>query len=101
MNRSLLKAAHQTAKDLHKIGIIDNVTMREFDALCLSEVKPMGAKAIQKLRQQIKLSQPVFAHILNVSPSSVKHWETGEKRPGGAALKLLNLLAQKGLAAII
>jgi len=37
---------------------------------------------------------------LNVSPYTVKHWERGEKHPSGAALKLLNIVAKKGLEAI-
>jgi putative transcriptional regulator len=39
----------------------------------------------------------VFAAILNVSVSTVQKWETGEKKPGGASLKLLNLVRRKGI----
>ena len=35
------------------------------------------------------------------SPSTLRKWEIGEKRPSGPSLKLLNLLERKGLAAIL
>lgn len=33
--------------------------------------------------------------------STVKQWEQGEKHPRGTSLKLLNLIADKGLAILI
>ena len=100
MDKSILEVAHESAKDLHEIGLIDNVTMREFDALCLSEIREIKPKEIKEIRNRERVSQPVLAMYLNVSPFTVKHWERGEKHPSGAALKLLNIIAKKGLAAI-
>ena len=99
MNKSILKVVHESVKDLYDIGAIKEVTMRHFDALCnyLPPVKEYSPKQIKKIREREKLSQPVFAHILNVSPSTVKHWEIGDKQPSGAALKLLNMVEQKGV----
>jgi putative transcriptional regulator len=101
MNKSLLEVAHETAKGLHKIGLIDKLTMHEFDALCLPPIKKFTSSEIKKLRMKEKVSQPVMAQILNVSPSTVKHWEIGDKHPNGAALKLLNLIAEKGVSILI
>jgi putative transcriptional regulator len=42
----------------------------------------------------------VFARYLNVSTGLVSHWERGEKRPQGASLKLLALVAKKGLKGV-
>ena len=53
-----------------------------------------------KLRMRERLSQPVFAHYLNVRKDAVSKWERGEKRPDGPSLKLLNLVKAKGLQAI-
>ena len=39
----------------------------------------------------------VFAAMLNTSLSTVQKWEIGQKRPTGAALKLLHLVQTKGL----
>lgn len=103
MRKSILKSVHESVKDLHEIGLVDNITMRHFDTLCsyLPPVKKISPKNIQKIRLREKLSQPVFAYILNVSPSTVKHWELGDKCPSGAALKLLSVIAQKGIEAIV
>jgi putative transcriptional regulator len=55
---------------------------------------------IRALREREQVSQPVFAHYLNVRKDAVSKWERGEKRPDGPSLKLLNLVKAKGLRAI-
>ena len=47
------------------------------------------ATRVKRLREGLRLSQPVFAASLNVSPETVKGWEQGKKRPGGPAARLL------------
>lgn len=96
----LLSVVHDDAKDLHKIGLMDDMTMREFDALCLPPVKAYSARQIKRLRTQTKASQAVFAAYLNTSKSTVQKWEQGQKKPNGPSLKLLNLVDQKGLEAL-
>jgi DNA-binding transcriptional regulator YiaG len=44
---------------------------------------------IRWLRASLKLSQPVLAEALNVSPATLRAWEIGQKRPSGPALRLL------------
>ncbi|EKD70110.1 MAG: DNA-binding protein [uncultured bacterium] len=97
MKKSILKVVHSSAKGLRKAGLIDQATMHEFDALCIPTVRDLSPKDIKRIREREKVSQPVFAAYLNISPSTVKKWETGEKHPHGASLKLLNLVASKGL----
>lgn len=48
-------------------------------------------KAVRSLRARMRLSQPVFAHLLNVSPETVKSWEQGKNYPAGAAARLLQV----------
>jgi len=91
---------HETASALHRAGLVDLATMREFDALCLTPVEKLSPDEIRGLRERERVSQPVFAHYLNVSKGIVSKWERGEKRPDGASLKLLNLVRSKGLKAI-
>jgi transcriptional regulator with XRE-family HTH domain len=52
----------------------------------------MGAREVLRLRQQCKMSQAVFAQMLNVSTKSVQSWGQGERRPSQAALRLLQVL---------
>ncbi len=96
----ILATVHKTAGGLHRAGLVDKATMREFDALCLSPVEPLTAEEIRALREREQVSQPVFAHYLNVRKDAVSKWERGEKRPDGPSLKLLNLVKAKGLQAI-
>lgn len=86
---------------LHEVGAIGKVTMREFGAICPPPVREFGAEDIRRLREKLKFSQPVFAHHLHTTASTVRKWEQGETRPSGPALKLLNVIADKGLQAII
>ena len=98
----ILEAVHETASDLHRLGFIDKRKMRKFDALCLATAVPeYNARKIRVLRERYKLSQAVFATVLNTSLSTVRQWEIGEKHPSGPSAKLLNLLERKGLEALI
>jgi len=71
--------------------------MHDFEALQIEPVREFTSKEIRRLRKREKLSQPVFAKILNLSPSTVKKWETGEKRPSGPSAKLLAVVAKHGI----
>lgn len=86
---------------LHEAGAISKVTMRKFDEICPPPVREFSAAEIKRLRESLKFSQPVFALHLHTSASTVRKWEQGETHPAGPALKLLNVIADKGLNAII
>ena len=47
----VLQSVHKTASGLHRIGLIDEKTMREFDASCLTIVKDLSPKQIAQLRK--------------------------------------------------
>lgn len=47
------------------------------------------------------MSQAIFARIINVSIAAIKQWERGERKPSGAALKLLNLIESRGIEILI
>ena len=99
-NSAVLEAVHETAKGLHKAGVIDQVTLREFDRLCLPPVEPLEPEQIKKIREASRVSQAVFAALLNTSLSTVQQWEIGQKKPTGTALKLLHLVQKRGLELI-
>jgi len=50
-----------------------------------------GRDAILALRQRFRMTQPVFAQLLSVSPETVKGWEQGKFTPQGAANRLLQV----------
>lgn len=96
----ILEAVHETAVGLHKAGVMNQVTMREFDVLCLPPVEQLEPLQIKQIRETSNVSQAVFAAYLNTSVSTVQKWEIGNKKPTGAALKLLHLVEKRGLEAI-
>ena len=98
--KSMLSAVHETARGLHRAGVLDVKTMREFDALCLPRLKPYTPNQIRRLRERSRASQAVFAAYLNTSVSTVQKWECGQKQPNGPSLKLLSLVEKKGLQAL-
>ena len=97
----ILDEMHETARGLHRAGLISKRRMGEFDALCHLDVHEMTPQNIKALREQAHVSQAVFAAVLNISVSTVQKWEVGDKKPSGPSLKLLNLVERKGLEAIL
>ena len=98
---SILDAVHETAKGLHKAGVMDQGTLREFDQHCLPPVMPLQPEQIKHIRETTRVSQAVFARLLNTSLSTVQKWEIGQKKPSGTALKLLHLVQKRGLEIIV
>jgi putative transcriptional regulator len=94
------EAIHSAAQGLHRAGSITKATMREYDELCLEPVKEVTAKDVVRIRQSAKVSQNLFAHYLNTSPSTVQKWETGAKKPGAIAAKLLRVVEKHGLGVL-
>ena len=95
-----LAAVHEVALGLAEAGAMDRRRLRDFDALCLTPVEPLSPDEIRALRLRENASQAVFALHLNVTTGLVSQWERGEKQPSGASLKLLTLVARKGLQAV-
>lgn len=101
MGDSLKDVLEMTVLDLYHSGLFDKATLRELNLPVMPRIRPMSAAQISRLRRQKKVSQAVFAALLNVSKSTVQQWEQGKKKPGGASLKLLNLVSNKGLDALL
>lgn len=80
---------------------MDKVTLRKLEALALPEIREFSPDEIRRLRESTKLSRGVWAKVLNVGVTTAQKWERGETRPDGAALKLLNLVRTRGIAAIL
>jgi putative transcriptional regulator len=95
-----MAAIHEGMESLYKVGAIDKKTMRRFDESCLMPVYPLTPEEIRAIREKEHVSQSVFSHYLNVTTGVISQWERGVKRPSGTALKLLLIVAKKGLSAI-
>lgn len=56
-----------------------------------------SAEHIKALRLRLQLTRNIFAACLNISESTLQKWEYGEKRPKGAALRLISIIDRKGI----
>jgi putative transcriptional regulator len=45
-----------------------------------------------KLRRRLRLSQTRFAHRFGFPVATLRHWERGNRNPGGCALALLHVI---------
>lgn len=97
---SAMASVLSAAQGLHQSGVIDKATMRDYETLCLSDVPDYAAADVVKLREKVKVSQNLFAKRLNVSPSTVHQWESGQKRPSKLAAKLLSVVEKHGIAVL-
>ena len=91
---------HDPARGLYDLVLVDTKTLRDFDFAQLPPLKPYSPAEIKELRLRTRASQAVFAAYLNTSVSTVRKWEIGDKRPRGAALRLLDIIDRKGLQAL-
>ncbi len=93
MKKSIKEAVRATVQDMLNAELKTSFTKKEFDQLgvIFPEIS-MTPEQIKKIRLKTKLSQNVFAGLLNVSLSSVRQWEQGTRIPTGATKVLLELL---------
>jgi len=101
MRKSIAESITSTVNDLNKSGLVDEITMKNIQNLCLSDVKEYPPDKIVSLRKKFKLSQAALASIFNISPSTVQKWERGNKKPTGASKKLLDIIERKGIEVLI
>jgi putative transcriptional regulator len=78
---------------------LEKITLRMLGRNVLPKVDDLSPSEIAKLRERAGVSQ-VLAGFLNVAVNTVSQWERGERKPTGAALKLLNVVKRNGVEAL-
>ena len=71
------------------------LTLRVTNLVLPPRIKSIRPRDIVGIRQKLKVSQPVFAALLNVPVATARSWEQGKRRPSGAALRLLALARER------
>ena len=92
----------EISRGLNKIGAISNAdlektTLRMIGRDALPRVETLSPAEIAAVRARAGVSQAVMAGFLNVAVNTVSQWERGERRPTGAALKLLHVVKRSGI----
>jgi putative transcriptional regulator len=101
MRSSIANSITQTVSDLNKSGIVDDITMKNIETLCIPDIHDYPPEKIVSIRKRNHLSQAALATILNISPSTVQKWEQGKKKPAGASKKLLDVMERKGIEVLV
>lgn len=93
MRESIKNAVAETVQDLINSGFKTSFTKKELDQLGVDipDIN-MTKLQIREIREELNLSQTVFAKLLNVSSSSIRQWEQGKRKPNGSTRVLLELL---------
>jgi putative transcriptional regulator len=95
----------EAMRGLHKAGLVsgtelEKTTLRMLGRDALPKVDDLSPAEIAKLRERVGVSQAVLAGFLNVAVNTVSQWERGERKPTGAALKLLHVVKRNGIEAL-
>lgn len=95
MSKRLAKSIRAGLEDilLYKQGKLD---LRNESLVMPKPPAEYKANQIKKIREHKKYSQAIFAKILNVSIKTVQSWESGQRHPSHAALRLLEII-DKGI----
>lgn len=93
---SLLQGAREAAAHASGDGEMvrrAKVTRRPLTARHVHLRRPAqpSADRIRRIRDNLELSQSVFSDLLNVSKSTVRAWEQGQRTPEGPSLRLLEI----------
>lgn len=93
MRSDVREAIGETVQGLVNLGLPTTFTKKQLDELgvIVPEVE-ISSVHIQEIRKKARLSQIVFAKVLNVSASAVRQWEQGKRSPSGSTKVLLELL---------
>ena len=60
--------------------------------ITLSPLPSYRGKQVKKIRNQLNLTQSIFAMFMGVSVKTVEAWESGKNIPNGTAQRMLYLL---------
>src|SRR5262245_58003654 len=95
----------EAMRGLHKIGAIgdaelEKTTLRMLGRDALPKVTDLSPAEIAQVRERAGVSQAVLAGFLNVAVNTISQWERGERKPTGAALKLLHVVKRSGIEAL-
>jgi putative transcriptional regulator len=88
-----LNVAYEMAADLHESGVMDDLTMEKVKLMRFPAKKTFSSEEIRQIRGLTRMSQSVFALLLNVGKSTVVKWENGIRHPTGPAMRVLQILS--------
>lgn len=101
LDAELLEMAQIYRGTLIRAETADKITKRILGDRALDKPAPLTAEEILALRENARMSQSVFASLLNVTPGYLSAMERGEKAPKGSTLALLHVVRRAGVAPLL
>jgi len=91
---------------LHRLGALGDdeyvkITLRDVTLDKIDSAGPPSPREIVAIREGARMSQAVFARLLDVSTGTLSKWERGQLRPRGPAGRLLRIIERKGVDAVL
>jgi putative transcriptional regulator len=77
----------EALRDALKSGAQSSLRIRQLP----KPAPKLSPAQVGRIRARLKVSQPVFAAMLNVPTVTAISWEKGRRKPSGAALRLLEI----------
>lgn len=68
--------------------------VRDIKAGTVGQIETVELSAVVEARQKAGLSQSRFAELLGVSVRTLQDWEQGRRKPGRAAMTLIQIAKQ-------
>lgn len=96
------KVFDMVEEELHSINEVKDIStsIKQFNKIKYPAPKHYTSRDIVRIRRKLRVSQAVFAYLLNASESTVKKWEIGVKEPGGANCRLLQIIDSLGIGVL-
>jgi putative transcriptional regulator len=88
-----------TAFDSIKAGLTEALAHAKGQPTAIREHR-IDRVDVRQLRAQIGLTQEQFSSKFGISLPTLRHWERGDRKPQGAALVLLNVIAKEPKAVL-
>jgi putative transcriptional regulator len=70
-------------------------SLRKIEGKLPAPVESISRKEVRAIREQLGASQAVMARLINVPQRTWVSWESGDRKPSGAALKLLDIARKR------
>ena len=101
----LTQELEEMGRALHRLGALTDdeyakITMRDLALDKIDRAGPPSPREIVAIREAARMSQAVFARLLDVSTGTLSKWERGQLKPRGPAGRLLHIIKHKGIDAV-
>ena len=102
----LAEELKEMGEALHRLGALsddeyEKITLRDVALDRIGRSGLPSPREIVAIRESARMSQAVFARLLDVSTGTLSKWERGEIKPRGPAGRLLRIIKTKGVAAVL